>query len=90
MLFAIICQDKPDMIDVRKANRPDHVAYLKETGAVLAGPFLDDDGETMIGSLVVIEAEDRGAAVAWAAKDPYALAGLFESVEIRPWVRAIG
>ena len=37
------------------------------------------------GSLVVIEAADAAAANALAAKDPYAMAGLFESVEIRPW-----
>ena len=37
------------------------------------------------GSLVVIEAGDRQEASAILAKDPYAMAGLFESFEIRPW-----
>ena len=49
-----------------------------------AGPFLDDDGKPN-GSLVVIEAADKAAAAAIAADDPYAKAGLFETVEIRPW-----
>ena len=71
MLFAIICDDKPGALEIRKANRPDHVAYLKSTGAVLAGPFTDEAGE-MCGSLVVIEAADRAAAEAWAEADPYA------------------
>ena len=34
-------------------------------------------------------AEDAEAAKAIADKDPYAEAGLFESVAIRPWVWAI-
>ena len=45
MLFAVICDDKPGALDVRKANRPDHVAYLKSSGAVTqAGPFLELGG----------------------------------------------
>lgn len=89
MLFAVICVDKPGHLEVRLANRDVHVAYLKKTGAVLAGPFLSDEGE-MNGSLVVVEAADRAAAEAWAAADPYAKADLFESVAIRAWKRVIG
>jgi uncharacterized protein len=56
---------------------------------VQAGPFLDGAGE-MVGSLVVIEADTRAAAEDWAAGDPYARAGLFESVEIRAWKKVVG
>ena len=38
-----------------------------------------------IGSLVAVEAHDRAGAEQIAAGDPYAKAGLFESVEILPW-----
>ena len=90
MLFALICDDKPGGLDVRKANRAAHRTYLEETGVVAqAGPFLDDDG-AMTGSLVVIDVADRSAAEAWAAGDPYAKAGLFADVSIRPWNRVIG
>ena len=90
MLFALICDDKPGGIETRKANRPAHVDYLKSTGVVVqAGPFLDEAGG-MVGSLVVIDVADRAAAEAWAAADPYAKAGLFERVAIRPWNRVIG
>ena len=88
MLYAVICTDKPGHLETRKANREAHLAYLGETAVVHAGPFLGDAGE-MIGSLVVIEAEDRAGAEAWAANDPYAKAGLFASVDIRPWNWAI-
>jgi uncharacterized protein len=90
MLFALICDDKPGGLEIRKANRTDHLAYLRETGVVVqAGPFLDESG-AMTGSLVVVDVPDRAAAEAWAAADPYAKAGLFERVTIRPWHRAVG
>jgi uncharacterized protein YciI len=86
MLYALICTDKPGALAVRKANREDHLAFLAAMGDKLkaAGPFLDDDGG-MTGSLVVIEAANRDEALAISQEDPYARAGLFESVEIRPW-----
>ena len=90
MLFAIICRDKPGAEPVRKANRDAHLAYLKESPVVMAGPFVSDDGATMIGSLIVLEFDDRAAAEKWAANDPYANADLFESVDIVPWRKVIG
>jgi uncharacterized protein YciI len=89
MLFALICTDKPGHLEVRKANRDAHIAYLKSTPVTPAGPFLNEDGE-MIGSLVVIEAVDRARAEDWAANDPYAKAGLFEKVRIEAWNKVIG
>lgn len=88
MIFAIICKDRPDGLATRLGTRPDHLAYLNdlnERGTLkFAGPFLDADGQPN-GSLVAVEAENREAAEAIAAADPYALAGLFDSVEILPW-----
>lgn len=86
MLFALICTDKPNSVDLRMSVRPDHLTYLESLGAGLkaAGPFTTDEGAPT-GSLVIIEAADRAAAKAMAENDPYARAGLFASVEIRPW-----
>ncbi|MFD1695939.1 YciI-like protein [Roseibium aestuarii] len=90
MLFALICTDKPGALQVRLDNRPAHIEFLKGLGDKLkaAGPFLDAEGN-MSGSLVVIEADDRSAIEAIAAQDPYAVAGLFASVDIRPWNWAV-
>ena len=92
MYFAISCIDKPGALAYRKEHRPAHIEYLTAHGAVVkfAGPYLDDDGETMVGSLLVIEAADRAAAEEFVASDPYTKAELFESVDIRPWKWAIG
>ena len=86
MLFALICTDKPGSLDLRQKVRPDHLAYLESLGSAMkaAGPFTGDDGKPT-GSLVVIEAVDRAGVEVIAANDPYAKAGLFASVDIRPW-----
>ena len=91
MIYALICTDKPDSLAIRKANRPQHLAYLESLGdtLVLAGPFTEPDGETMNGSLVVIEASSLEAACKIAAGDPFAKAGLFANVDIRPWLWTI-
>jgi uncharacterized protein YciI len=90
MFIALIGKDKPGALEIRKANRDDHVAYLKSTGVVAqAGPLLDNAGE-MCGSLVILDVEDMAAAEAWAAADPYAQAGLFADVQLIAWNRVIG
>lgn len=89
MLFAVICTDKPNGLPLRMETRPAHLEYLETTGVVQAGPFLNADGKPC-GSLVIIEAGDRAAAEAWAAGDPYAVAGLFSDVRIEAWNKVIG
>ena len=90
MLFALICDDRPDSLELRKATRDAHLAYIRETGVVVqAGPLLDAEGR-MAGSLVILDVADRAAAEAWAAADPYARAGLFAQAAIRPWMKVIG
>ena len=88
MIFALICKDKPGALEVRQANRPTHLEYINGLNAAgklkFAGPFLGDDGKPL-GSLVAVEVADRAAAEEIAANDPYAKAGLFDSVEIHGW-----
>ena len=91
MLYALICTDKPNTLALRKANRPEHLAYLEGLGETLvfAGPFTEADGATMNGSLLVIEAASLEAARKIAVDDPFARAGLFASVDIRNWLWTI-
>ncbi|WP_170340628.1 YciI family protein [Ruegeria arenilitoris] len=89
MLIALIARDMDGALRTRLDNRAAHLAYIEETGVVAqAGPLLD--GDAMIGSLVILDVEDLAAAQAWADNDPYAKAGLFESVELIPWKKVIG
>lgn len=89
MRVALICIDKPDHLAVRQENRAAHLAHIEASGVVeMAGPFLQDGA--MCGSLVVLDVETLDQAREWAAADPYAKAGLFQSVDIREWKKVIG
>lgn len=92
MLFAALCIDKPDHVDLRLSTRAAHLSFLEAHAArvKLGGPFLDAAGEKPIGSLLILDCEDEAAARALLAEDPYAVAGLFASVELRPWKRVVG
>ncbi|MBQ1543217.1 hypothetical protein C5708_06410 [Caulobacter sp. CCUG 60055] len=89
--FAVICIDKENSLTLRADTRETHLAYLRARPEVvrLAGPFMDAAGQS-VGSLLLIEVEDQAAAEAFAAADPYAQAGLFASVEVKPWRAVIG
>lgn len=89
MLYAVICRDKPGALQTRLDTRAAHLAYIEETGIVrMAGPFLE--AGQMCGSLVVLECDSLEAAQGWAANDPYAKAGLFESATVTEWKKVIG
>ena len=88
MLYAFICIDKPgEGLALRQQNREAHLAFLKDLGDQMktAGPFMNEDGQEPRGSLVIVEASSLEAAQDIAANDPYNKAGVFESVDIRPW-----
>lgn len=89
MLYVLICEDKDNSEELRKATRADHLAYIGGFDVRLAGPMLSDDGERMIGSIIILDADSLDAAQAFAESDPYKLAGLFASVRIRPFRQAI-
>jgi uncharacterized protein len=93
MHFVFYCKDKPGHEQVRTANRLAHLDYLEthRDKLMCAGPLLAEagDGSKMIGSLLILELADRSAADAFAANDPYAKAGLFESVTIHPWRKVL-
>ena len=86
MYFHIRCVDKPDSSGLRAATRDEHLAYLKGSGVkvAFADPPTDEADQVVTGSVLVIQAEDRAAAEAWAAGDPYAKAGLFSSTAVTP------
>ena len=89
MLIVLIARDRPGQLSLRQEVRAAHLDYLRSTGVVTqAGPLIDEAGE-MCGSLLVLELPDLAAAERWAAEDPYAQAGLFESVELLPWKKVI-
>jgi uncharacterized protein YciI len=92
MHYVAICLDKPNSNELRLANRTAHLDYLRANSQTIksCGPFLSDDGLAMVGSLLIIEAEDRAGVEAVLAQDPYRKAGLFGSIDVRGWRWVVG
>jgi uncharacterized protein YciI len=86
MKFVILGFDGPDGQEKRKIHRPAHLARMESLDAqgrvVLAGPLTDQAG-----SLIVIEADSQGEAEAFARDDPYTVGGVFQRVEVHPFLQ---
>ncbi|AUH53559.1 hypothetical protein CXB49_06845 [Chromobacterium sp. ATCC 53434] len=94
MLYAVMAQDAPGTLAQRLAARPDHLARLQalqDAGRLkLAGPFpaidsVDPGPAGFSGSLIVAEFASLDDARAWADADPYRAAGVYASVEVKPF-----
>jgi uncharacterized protein len=88
MKFVIIGYDGPDGEAKRKIHRPAHLANVepldKAGRVVLAGPLTDKTG-----SLLVLDFETREQAEQFAETDPYTIHGVFERVEIHPFLQVL-
>lgn len=90
MHFILECHDKPGALDLRMATRPPHLEYLTSLGdkITIAGPILGEDGKP-VGSLLILDVADQAEAESIAANDPYAQAGLFQTVTLRPYRKVL-
>jgi uncharacterized protein YciI len=87
MYWLMTCRHAPQRTALREMHRDAHRHHVATGGGglarVLIGSALTaDDGETPIGHFGVLEAGSREAALAFAESDPYAKAGLVETIEI--------
>ena len=98
MLYALIGWDGPDALAVRRRVRAAHLERVRRLAAagrvVLAGPMpavdAPDPGEAGFeGSLIVAEFDSRDDALAWLRGDPYVTEGVFESYEVKPFLRVL-
>ena len=94
MRYAILAYDVSDSSPLRKTARPAHLKRLEKLVAagrvIVAGPLPAIDAEDpgpagFTGSLTVAEFESLEQAKAWAEKDPYAEAGVYESIVVKPF-----
>jgi uncharacterized protein len=95
MLFAIHALDRAGALPTRLANYDAHKAFLSDTSRfgvkiAMSGPLVSDDGESMIGSLFLIEAPSRSEVEAFNRADPFAAAGIWEKVTITGFLRRQG
>lgn len=84
MLFVIIGRDGPEGKARRPALRPSHLEHVRRYGArvVVAGPFTDGAG-----SMLLVEFDSIDDARRMADVDPYLTGGVFETVEVHPFLK---
>jgi len=88
MKFVIIGYDGPEGQAKRTIHRAAHLTNLepldKQGRVILAGPLTDQTG-----SLMVLEFETQSEAERFAQSDPYMVHGVFERVEIHPFLQVL-
>ena len=98
MWYAIEGHDAEAALPKRLAVRQQHLARLhelREQGRLLlAGPCpaidAEDPGEAgYSGSIVIAEFDSLAAARVWADADPYVAAGVYMSVDVRPFRKVL-
>ncbi|MGC8696855.1 MAG: YciI family protein [Halothiobacillus sp.] len=95
MYFAIIATDAQDSLAQRLAYRAEHRARLDELAQakrlITAGPMPHAHHQTAAnlsfgGSLIIADFADLAAAQAWANADPYVAHGVYQSVQVQPYL----
>jgi uncharacterized protein len=95
MLYVVHALDKTDMLPVRAKHYRAHRVHLDKANdyavdVVTAGTLLADDGETPVGSVFVVDAEDRAAVDAFTRSDPYHVNGVWGGVDIHRYNKKRG
>lgn len=94
--YVIFAEDHEDSLALRRATRPAHLQRMKEmedAGRILVGgpcPAIDaeDPGEAgFSGSLIVASFDSLEDARAWAESDPYNDAGVYKSINVKPFMK---
>jgi uncharacterized protein YciI len=98
MWYVIYASDREDSLESRLEARPAHVARIKklidEGRLLVAGPMPNIDSPDpgpagFSGSTIIAEFETVEDAREWAGNDPYVEAGVYQSVDVRPFIRAL-
>jgi uncharacterized protein YciI len=98
MWYVMTGKDAPDGLEKRKLVRAAHLARAKalaDSGRLLVAgpcPAIDapDPGPAgYLGSLIIAEFASLADARAWLEADPYVTTGVFESWDVRPFVKAL-
>jgi hypothetical protein len=98
MWYVIDARDAQDSLPRRMEARARHLErlnVLRDAGRLLlAGPYPAIDAEDpgpagFSGSLIVAEFESLEAARTWAEADPYREAGVYQSVDVRPFRKVL-
>jgi uncharacterized protein YciI len=96
--YLIHAHDREGSLDARLAARPQHLerlhALLNAGRLLVAGPLPAIDAEDpgpagFRGSLIVARFDSLAEAQSWAQDDPYLEAGVYASVDVLPFRKAL-
>ncbi|WP_027794442.1 YciI family protein [Paraburkholderia acidipaludis] len=90
MHFVVYCLDHPGMVERRLAHYEAHKSWLQTSSlrTLISGPLTEPDG-TMIGSFFLYESDDIEAVRKFVFADPFNQAGIWNTIEIRPFVKRV-
>ena len=94
-LFCIIALDAANSDQKRKQHLDAHVANLKQLKQkgklIAAGPFMQshEANASECGSMLVVDFDTQKAAEDWYKNDPYSRAGVYQTLEVRPYIDAM-
>jgi len=94
-LFAVHALDKAEALPRRLELYTAHRNFIENDRAyglsvVISGPLQSDDGETMIGSLFIIDAPSRAEVESFTQADPFQVEGVWGHVTITRFHRRRG
>ena len=98
MWYAIISEDNDESMQKRLAARPEHLSRLTrlvdEGRLLVAGPHpavdCPDPGPAgFTGSLIIADFASIEDARIWAETDPYAMAGVYNKITVKPFKRVL-
>ena len=93
-LFVVQCTDHENILDKRLATCPQHLARLdvlyQQGRLIAAGPMpkdADDTSQGFYGSIIIVDFDHREALDAWLADEPYLHAGVYKSIDVKPFIQ---
>lgn len=98
MWYVIHSSDHDDSLAARKEARSAHLKRVKELLAqgrlLVAGPMPNIDSEEpgpagFSGSTIIAEFDSLDDAREWAGNDPYIAAGVYDYVDVRPFIKVL-
>ena len=98
MWYVIHASDVENSLDARIAARPAHLervkALIEEGRLLVAGPMPNIDSPDpgpagFSGSTIIAEFDSLEDAQEWASTDPYVDAGVYDYVDVRPFIKVL-
>lgn len=90
--WTITAIDRPGALSTRMAHYDEHRAYLNQADIdiVMAGPMVDDDGETPTGSFFVVSCDTREEAASFNQGDPFHRNSVWGDIRITQFLKRRG